>query len=44
VTFDKDGDRVIADIRGQFIYFPKASAVGQWVPVAARLAARVETK
>lgn len=44
VTFDKDGDRVIADIRGQFIYFPKASAVGQWVPVAARLVARAEAK
>ena len=44
VTFDKDGDRVIADIRGQFLYFPKTAAVGQWVAVSARLAARVETK
>jgi hypothetical protein len=44
VTFDKDGDHLIADIRGQFIYFPKGSVVGQWVPVAARLAAKPETK
>ena len=44
VTFDKDGDRVIADIRGQFIYFPKTGAVGQWVPVVAKLAARAETR
>jgi hypothetical protein len=44
VTFDRDGDRVVADIRGQFIYFPKGTVNGQWVPVAARLAARPEMK
>jgi hypothetical protein len=44
VTFDKDGDHVVADIRGQFIYFPKGGVVGQWVPVVARLAAKPETK
>jgi hypothetical protein len=44
VTFDKDGDHLVAEIRGQFIYFPKSGAVGQWVPVVARLAAKAETK
>jgi hypothetical protein len=44
VTFDRDGDHVVADIRGQFLYFPKGGVVGQWVPVSARLAARPETK
>jgi hypothetical protein len=44
VTFDAHGDKVIADIRGQFIYFAKGNAVGQWVPVAAQLVARAEKK
>lgn len=44
VTFDKDGDHVVADIRGQFIYFPKGNVNGQWVAVVARLAARPEMK
>jgi len=44
VTFDREGDHLVAAIRGQFIYFPKTGAVGQWVPVVARLAARAETK
>jgi hypothetical protein len=44
VTFDREGDHVVADIRGQFIYFPKGGVVGQMFPVVARLAARAETK
>ena len=44
VTFDREGDHLVAEIRGQFIYFPNNGAVGQWVPVVARLAARAETK
>jgi hypothetical protein len=44
VTFDKDGDHVVANIRGQFIYFPKGTVNGQWVPVVARLAAKPEMK
>ena len=42
VTFDRDGDQVIANIQGQFIYYPKGSVVGQWVPVIAQLAAKPE--
>jgi hypothetical protein len=44
VTFDKDGDHLIANIQGQFIYFPKGSVTGQWVPVAAQLVAKPEMK
>jgi hypothetical protein len=44
VTFDKDGDRLIADLRGQFLYFAKGSVVGEWVPVVAQLAAKPEMK
>ncbi|HEY7119545.1 MAG TPA: hypothetical protein VH475_23335 [Tepidisphaeraceae bacterium] len=44
VTFDRDGDHLIANIQGQFIYFPKGSVTGQWVPVVAQLAAKPETK
>jgi hypothetical protein len=44
VTFDKEGDHLVADIRGQFIYFPKGGVMGQFVPVIARLPAKPETK
>jgi hypothetical protein len=44
VTFDREGDHLVADIRGQFIYFPKGGVMGQFVPVIARLAAKPETK
>jgi hypothetical protein len=44
VTFDKEGDHLIADIRGQFLYFSKGSVVGEWVPVMAQLAAKPEMK
>jgi hypothetical protein len=40
VVFDKEGDHLIADIRGQFLYFPKGNIVGTWVPVEAQLAAK----
>lgn len=42
VTFDQDGDHVIANIQGQFIYFPKGSVVGEFVPVSAQLVAKPE--
>jgi hypothetical protein len=44
VTFDREGDHLVADIRGQFIYFPKGGVMGQFVPVIARLPAKPETK
>jgi hypothetical protein len=44
VTFDRDGDKIVAQIRGQFIFFPKDSKVGQWVPVMATLSAKPITK
>jgi hypothetical protein len=44
VLFDRDGDHMVAEIRGQFMYFPKGGAVGQMVPVVAKLAAKPETK
>jgi hypothetical protein len=44
VVFDQEGDHLIADIRGQFLYFPKGSVVGEWVPVVAQLAAKPEMK
>jgi hypothetical protein len=44
VVFDKDGDNIIADIRGQFIYFPKGNIVGQWTPVMATISAKPDIK
>jgi hypothetical protein len=44
VTFDKEGDHLIADIRGQFLYFPKGAIQGEWVPVVGQLAAKAEMK
>jgi hypothetical protein len=44
VTFDKDGDHLIADLRGQFLYFDKGSVTGEWVPVVAQLRAKPEMK
>jgi hypothetical protein len=42
VTFDREGEYVIANIQGQFIFYPKGSVAGQWVPVIAQLAAKPE--
>ena len=44
VTFDKEGDHLIADVRGQFLYFSKGNVVGEWIPVVAQLAAKPEMK
>src|SRR5687768_9021207 len=44
VTFDKDGDKIVAQIRGQFLYFPKGSTLGQMIPVMATLSAKPVTK
>ena len=45
VVFDRDGDRkMIADIRGQFLVFPKGQIVGQMLPVTATLSAKAELK
>jgi hypothetical protein len=44
VVFDQEGDHLIADIRGQFLYFPKGSVNGEWVPIMAQLAAKPEIK
>jgi hypothetical protein len=44
VVFDKENDHLVADIRGQFLYFPKGKVVGQMVPVMAQLAAKPEIK
>jgi hypothetical protein len=44
VVFDREGDQIVADIRGQFLYFAKGSAVGEWVPVVAQLTAKPEIK
>jgi hypothetical protein len=44
VVFDKEGDHLIADIRGQFLYFPKGSVNGEWVPIMAQLVAKPEMK
>jgi len=35
---------MIADIRGQFLLFPKGQLVGQMLPVMATLAAKAEVK
>jgi hypothetical protein len=42
VTFDQDGDHVVANIQGQFIHYPKGSVLGEFVPVSATLAAKPE--
>ena len=39
-----DGDKIVAQIRGQFIYFPKGEAQGQWIPVMATLSTKPVTK
>lgn len=44
VVFDKDGDNIVADIRGQFIYFQKGNIVGQWTPVMATISAKPDLK
>jgi hypothetical protein len=44
VVFDREGDQIVADIRGQFLYFAKGSAVAEWVPVVAQLTAKPEIK
>jgi hypothetical protein len=44
VTFDRDADKIVAQIRGQFMFFPKGSRVGQWIPVMATLSAKPITK
>ena len=44
MTFDKEGDHLIADVRGQFLYFSKGNVVGEWIPVVAQLAAKPEMK
>lgn len=44
VVFDQEGDHLIADIRGQFLYFPKGSVNGEWVPIMAQLVAKPEMK
>jgi len=44
VVFDQEGDHLIADIRGQFLYFPKGSVNGEWVPIMAQLVAKPEIK
>jgi hypothetical protein len=44
VVFDQEGDHLIADIRGQFLYFAKGSVNGEWVPVMAQLVAKPENK
>jgi hypothetical protein len=44
VTFDRDGDKIVAQIRGQFIYFPKGTVIGQMIPVMATLSAKPITK
>jgi hypothetical protein len=44
LTFDNDGDNIVADIRGQFIYFPKGNIVGQWTPVMATISAKPDIK
>jgi hypothetical protein len=44
VVFDKDGENIVADIRGQFIYFQKGNIVGQWTPVMATISAKPEVK
>ena len=40
VTFDRDGEKIVAQIRGQFLYFPKGSVIGQTIPVMATLSAK----
>ncbi len=45
VVFDRDGDnKTIADIRGQFMMFPKGQMVGQMLPVMATLSAKADMK
>ena len=44
VTFDRDGDKIVAQIRGQFLYFPKGETQGQWIPVMATLSTKPLTK
>jgi hypothetical protein len=44
VVFDKEGDHLVADIQGQFIYFTKGNAVGTPIMVTAQLAATPQTK
>lgn len=44
VVFDRVDDKIVADIRGQFLYFPKGTIVGQWIPVVATLTAKAEGK
>jgi len=45
VVFDRDENgKMIADIRGQFLLFPKGQLVGQMLPVMATLAAKAEVK
>jgi hypothetical protein len=44
VTFDREGDKIVAQIRGQFIYFPKGTVIGQMIPVMATLSAKPITK
>ncbi|HSI32537.1 MAG: hypothetical protein ACAI43_14675 [Phycisphaerae bacterium] len=45
VVFDRDENgRLIADIRGQFLFFEKKKVVGEMIPVMATLAAKGEVK
>jgi hypothetical protein len=46
VAFDRDGesDKVIVQLQGQFLYFPKGSVMGQQIAVMAQLPARLEKR
>lgn len=44
VIFEKDGDKIIADIRGQFLYFQKGNMVGQPIAVMATVSAKPDVK
>lgn len=41
VMFDRDGDKIVAQIRGQFMFFPKGAIhERQWIPVMGTLSAK----
>ena len=44
VFFGKDGGQFVAEIAGEFLFFPKGQIVGQTLQVQAALPAKVERK
>lgn len=44
VVFDREGDQLVAQIRGQFLLFAKGQQVGQVIPVMATIQAKPEGK